>query len=148
MSELVAERLAIPRYRDRRVSVFTHLTRRECRITIRDEGRGFRPADLRDPTDPENLSRVSGRGILLMRAFLDEVTYGETGNEVLLVVKRGKDLPNPLADLHVRTRGLRRRLNGYLMGFAAGFYVSACCSDRRMCVCSTSRLLGVDQTES
>lgn len=99
--KLVHERLADPHYGDRRVTVRTHLTRDDCRITIRDEGPGFRLEELRDPTDPENVARVSGRGILLMRSFLDEVIFGDRGNEVQLVVQRNEGLPNPLADLRV-----------------------------------------------
>jgi serine/threonine-protein kinase RsbW len=41
-------------------------------VTIGDEGEGFDPASLPDPTSPENLLRQSGRGILLIRAFMDD----------------------------------------------------------------------------
>lgn len=58
------------------------------RITIRDEGNGFDLESLPDPTDPENLIKASGRGLLLMRAFMDDVYHNETGNEVTLVKKQ------------------------------------------------------------
>ncbi|HYN84865.1 MAG TPA: ATP-binding protein [Pyrinomonadaceae bacterium] len=44
-------------------------------VTVRDEGEGFDPASVPDPTDPQNLLKASGRGILFMRTFMDEVTW-------------------------------------------------------------------------
>ena len=43
-------------------------------ITIRDEGEGFDPDEVPDPTAPENLLKASGRGMLLIRAYVDDVT--------------------------------------------------------------------------
>lgn len=82
---LVAERRQQPPYRDRRIAVEVSLTRRQAVFTIRDEGRGFDPSTLPDPTDPSNLEKVSGRGVLLMRSFMDEVRYNDLGNVVTLV---------------------------------------------------------------
>ena len=45
------------------------------------------PKKLPDPTDPENLEKVSGRGLLLMRTFMDEVSFNSTGNQVTMVKK-------------------------------------------------------------
>jgi CheY-like chemotaxis protein/anti-sigma regulatory factor (Ser/Thr protein kinase) len=77
-----------PPYRDRRVHVETFFSRTEARFTIRDEGPGFDPESLPDPTDPENLLKPSGRGIMLMRTFMDDVTFNERGNEVTLIRHR------------------------------------------------------------
>ncbi len=44
-------------------------------ITIHDEGRGFNPGEVPDPTKEENLLRTSGRGIFFMRNFMDEVEW-------------------------------------------------------------------------
>ena len=52
---------------------------------IRDEGQGFDMASIPNPTDPEFLERPSGRGLLLMRSFMDELTYNDTGNELTMV---------------------------------------------------------------
>ena len=53
-------------------------------------GRGFDAAAVRDPTAPEQLERPTGRGIFLMKTFLDEVRYNITGNQVtLLKLRRG-----------------------------------------------------------
>ena len=47
----------------------------ELEIEVRDQGEGFEPADVPDPTDPANLLKTSGRGIFLMRTFMDDVQY-------------------------------------------------------------------------
>lgn len=47
---------------------------------IRDEGPGFNPDDVPDPTDPDRLEVPSGRGIMLMRAFMSRVEYNAQGN--------------------------------------------------------------------
>jgi CheY-like chemotaxis protein len=77
-------------YRDRRVHVTARLTPAEAIFTVRDEGPGFDPSRLPDPTDPTNLARLSGRGLLLIRTFMDEVRFNETGNQ-LTMVKRAAE---------------------------------------------------------
>lgn len=54
---------------------------------IRDQGVGFDPTSVPDPTRPENLARPCGRGLFLMRQLLDEVSYNDRGNEVTLVLR-------------------------------------------------------------
>jgi serine/threonine-protein kinase RsbW len=49
-------------------------------IEIEDQGEGFRPEDVPDPTLPENLERPCGRGLLLMRAYMTECDFIGTGN--------------------------------------------------------------------
>jgi CheY-like chemotaxis protein len=82
---LIDERLQQEPYEDRHVHVIAKETRREAIYTIRDEGPGFDPAGLPDPADPVNLEKVSGRGLLLMRTFMDEVAHNKKGNEITLV---------------------------------------------------------------
>jgi anti-sigma regulatory factor (Ser/Thr protein kinase) len=43
---------------------------------------------LRDPTDPENLERAGGRGLLLINAFMDDVQHNSTGNEITLIKRK------------------------------------------------------------
>ncbi|NUQ62210.1 MAG: response regulator [Pirellulales bacterium] len=81
---LVQERRQQSPYRDRRVCVEARFTRSRASFTIRDEGKGFDPNALPDPTDPANLEKASGRGVLLMRTFMDEITYNDRGNAVTL----------------------------------------------------------------
>jgi serine/threonine-protein kinase RsbW len=51
-------------------------------ISITDEGKGFDPEDVPDPTAVENLERPSGRGLMLMRHYMTEVHYNGCGNSV------------------------------------------------------------------
>ncbi len=77
-----------PPYSERRVTVTTTLTAEEATFVIRDEGPGFDPSQLPDPTDPEVHLRASGRGIMIMRTFMDEVRYNAKGNEITLIKRR------------------------------------------------------------
>lgn len=59
-------------------------------IEVKDQGQGFDPADVPDPTDPANILKTSGRGIFLMRNFMDEVkwvTRPDGGTTVRMVKK-------------------------------------------------------------
>ena len=78
------ERRRQPRYRDRRVRVRAMLSRSEAVYVVEDEGPGFDPATLPVHTDPANLERIGGRGLMLIRAFMDEVEYNEKGNRITL----------------------------------------------------------------
>lgn len=57
-------------------------------IIIEDEGEGFDPEDVPDPTDDDNLEKPSGRGLMLMRAFMTCIEYNDRGNRVTLVKQR------------------------------------------------------------
>jgi CheY-like chemotaxis protein len=83
--DLIERRLGAEPYRDRRVHVTLKLTRAKLVCVIRDEGPGFDPAQVPDPTNPDNLERVSGRGLFLIWTFMDEVTHNEAGNQITLV---------------------------------------------------------------
>ena len=89
---LVEQRLQQSPYCDRHIFVSVKLARGEAVFAIRDEGTGFDPDALPDPTDPANLERISGRGVLLIRTFMDRVSYNSQGNEVTLV-KRFDAIP-------------------------------------------------------
>jgi CheY-like chemotaxis protein len=82
---LAVERRTLPPFGDRRVFVHMKMTRQELLIVIRDEGNGFDPALLPDPTDPSNLGRVHGRGLLLIQTFMDRVQHNQRGNEITMV---------------------------------------------------------------
>jgi serine/threonine-protein kinase RsbW len=57
-------------------------------IEIADQGAGFDPAVIPDPTADENLEKPNGRGIMLMRAYMDEVGYSKDGRHVRMVKRR------------------------------------------------------------
>ena len=71
----------------RRVNLTFEQNNRELIITIGDEGRGLEPDEIPDPLAPENLMKQSGRGIFLIRAFMDEVRFRklEPGTEITLI---------------------------------------------------------------
>jgi serine/threonine-protein kinase RsbW len=71
----------------KRVHVLCQLAEDSVRIEITDEGQGFDPAAVPDPTADENLENPSGRGIMLMRSFL-KIRYNEAGNGVVLEKKK------------------------------------------------------------
>ena len=85
---LVQQRMHQPPYRDRRIHVATRLSAEQATFEIRDEGSGFDVRALPDPTDPANLEKLSGRGVLLMRTFMDEVVYNDVGNTVTMTKRR------------------------------------------------------------
>jgi CheY-like chemotaxis protein len=86
--QLILERVREEPYCSRQLHVCASLSRQSLTFKIRDEGPGFDPRRLPDPTEPANLERVSGRGVFLMRTFMDEVKYNATGNEVILIKHR------------------------------------------------------------
>jgi DNA-binding NarL/FixJ family response regulator len=71
-------------YRDRRVRFTARETPREIEYTVSDEGPGFDPATLPDPRSPENLLKLSGRGVLLIRTFMDEVEFRDGGRTIVM----------------------------------------------------------------
>jgi CheY-like chemotaxis protein len=85
---LVKTRLQEEPYDDRHVHITARESRFEARYVIRDEGPGFNADNLPDPTDPSNLEKVSGRGMLLIRTFMDEVRHNAKGNEITMVKTR------------------------------------------------------------
>jgi len=72
------------------------VTPRQVCYTISDQGPGFDPSSLPDPLDPENLLRTHGRGLMLIRSFMDEVRHNDTGNEITMI-KRRESLSNYVA---------------------------------------------------
>lgn len=71
----------------KRVRVEVTLGRGEIKARITDQGTGFDPAAIPDPTTPENLLKAGGRGLFLMRQLLDEVSFNDQGNQVTLVLR-------------------------------------------------------------
>jgi serine/threonine-protein kinase RsbW len=54
-------------------------------ISIRDEGAGFDPTHVPDPTHPENLERFSGRGLFMIRELMDDVQFHDHGREIRML---------------------------------------------------------------
>jgi serine/threonine-protein kinase RsbW len=75
----------------KRVLVRYDVSPQRFEIRIEDEGPGFNPSDVPDPTAPENLERPCGRGLLLIRNFMDDVRYHGRGNVVIMIkLRNGK----------------------------------------------------------
>ncbi|MBV9123413.1 MAG: response regulator [Planctomycetes bacterium] len=85
--DLVNQRRQEAPYKDRRVYFETKISRTAATFVVRDEGKGFDPSSLPDPTDPANLERIGGRGLLLIRTFMDEVQHNNTGTQITMVKK-------------------------------------------------------------
>ncbi|MBS0206561.1 MAG: ATP-binding protein [Planctomycetes bacterium] len=86
--DLARERMSLPPYSQRRIHVTARYSLDSAEFCIRDEGPGFNRSELPDPTDPTNIERPCGRGLLLMQTFMDEIKYNATGNEVTMIKRR------------------------------------------------------------
>jgi anti-sigma regulatory factor (Ser/Thr protein kinase) len=82
---LIRERSQQKPWRDRRVHITAKESPAEAIYTVRDEGPGYDPASLPDPTDPANVEKVSGRGLFLIRTFMDQVYHNESGNQITMI---------------------------------------------------------------
>ncbi len=87
------ERLAAVRrrqapYAGRRLHVHVRMDAAAAVFVVRDEGPGFDVSAVPDATDPENMLKPSGRGLLLIRTFMDEAVHNAAGNEITLVRRR------------------------------------------------------------
>ncbi len=87
-NESAQSRSQQPPYRDRRIHVTVNLSRTEAVFVIRDEGPGFDLSHVPDPTEPANLESTTGRGLMLIRTFMDEVRHNTEGNEITIVMRR------------------------------------------------------------
>ena len=87
--ELIRNRQQMSPYQERRIYLTARFTPAEVRFVITDEGPGFNLKSVPDPCDPQNFLKPSGRGLLLIRSFMDEAYHNETGNSITLI-KRGK----------------------------------------------------------
>jgi serine/threonine-protein kinase RsbW len=74
---------------DRIVRVYVELRRDFVRIHVDDDGQGFDPRRLPDPTHPDNLEREYGRGLFVIRHLVDDVAFNEKGNGICLTLRAG-----------------------------------------------------------
>jgi serine/threonine-protein kinase RsbW len=56
-------------------------------INVKDEGEGFKPDEVPDPTTPENIESINGRGVYLMSKLADKIEYSKKGNSVKMIFK-------------------------------------------------------------
>ena len=88
VAECIQERWSHPSCRDCKVFVDVHIDQEQARFVVRDQGPGFAQITVPERRDPTTLERGCGRGLVLMRHFMDEVAFNEAGNEVTLVKYR------------------------------------------------------------
>lgn len=69
------------------VDVEIEFDQNEMKVTVTDEGEGFDPKEIPDPTLPENIEELSGRGVFLMNKLADSITFNEKGNSVTMSFK-------------------------------------------------------------
>lgn len=75
-----------------KVEVTVRMEQVTARVT--DEGHGFDPTTIPDPTLPGNLDKPGGRGIFLMKSLMDEVLFNEEGNSVTLILRLEEESPD------------------------------------------------------
>ena len=78
-------------YKDRSVKVKAFFEEEEVKFVIADEGPGFDISLIPDPTDPAYMERTSGRGLMLIFTFMDEVSHNKLGNQITIVKRRADD---------------------------------------------------------
>jgi serine/threonine-protein kinase RsbW len=79
----------------KQVYIEAAVTPEKFEITVEDEGAGFNPANVPDPRCEENLEKVDGRGLLLIRSYMDDVEYTHGGRKVRMVKKNRDNPPRP-----------------------------------------------------
>jgi len=95
VSEALANAMIYGNDRDpaKRVRVEVELASERVSVVVHDEGDGFDPTGVPDPTLPENIESAGGRGLFLIRELMDEVDFHGCGNCVRLVLYRQAPLP-------------------------------------------------------
>ncbi|MCW8818324.1 MAG: ATP-binding protein, partial [Ignavibacteriaceae bacterium] len=70
------------------VTIHAHIEDSRLIVKVKDEGKGFDPSTIPNPTEPENLLKDSGRGVFLMKVYMDKVEYNVTpeGMETILTL--------------------------------------------------------------
>ena len=86
--DLLAKRRSATPFSGRKIRVHIAMDPSQATFEIRDEGRGFDPATIPAAGQPGSLDPDTGRGLVLMRAFFDEVTFQDGGRQVTLVKRR------------------------------------------------------------
>lgn len=88
LTEALANAMLYGNSRDprKRVRVDAQVAEGVLTIRVTDEGRGFNPAAVSDPTLPRNRKRAGGRGIFLIKKLMDRVEFNESGNSITMVL--------------------------------------------------------------
>ncbi len=93
--EMIEERNSQAPYNQRRVYFRSLVTPESAQFTVRDQGPGFNTSEILKSSDPDSFRDGTGRGLVLMQAFMDEVVFDATGNEVTMTKFRTEDPAKP-----------------------------------------------------
>lgn len=85
MPPIVAERMSLAPYRDRKVHYDVRLLKELIRVVIRDDGPGFSTSHVFTPESLLKLDHSQGRGLVLIRNFMDKVSFNDAGNEITMI---------------------------------------------------------------
>jgi CheY-like chemotaxis protein len=83
--EMARQRRGVEPYCARRIRVQVQLDRDAARFVVGDDGPGFDTSIFEAPVQPDQLNRISGRGLLLIRTFMDQVSFNKSGNQITMV---------------------------------------------------------------
>jgi serine/threonine-protein kinase RsbW len=67
------------------VTIEYDITPEKISITISDQGGGFEPGNVADPRSGENIYKTGGRGVLLIKSYMDSIEYNQSGNSITMV---------------------------------------------------------------
>jgi serine/threonine-protein kinase RsbW len=73
---------------NKKVTIDAMITNDRAEFVIQDQGEGFRRKDVPDPTDDHNREKSSGRGLLLIEAYMTDVSYSDRGRRLKMVYKK------------------------------------------------------------
>jgi CheY-like chemotaxis protein/anti-sigma regulatory factor (Ser/Thr protein kinase) len=90
--DTIRERRTSAPYCHRRVRIEAEFSDHHICVQISDDGPGFDPDAVPDPTAEENLHRASGRGLFLIRSFMDQVAYNKIGNQITMTKLRKEEV--------------------------------------------------------
>ncbi|HBG25861.1 MAG TPA: ATP-binding protein [Phycisphaerales bacterium] len=81
---------------NKNVTIEYDITPEKICISITDEGGGFEPEDVADPRSGENIYKTGGRGVLLIKSYMDSIEYNQTGNSIIMTKINSKHSKNQL----------------------------------------------------
>jgi serine/threonine-protein kinase RsbW len=67
------------------VEIIMYFDKSLLEVTVTDEGKGFKPSEVPDPTRPENIEAIDGRGVFLMSRLADKIKFNRKGNSVKMI---------------------------------------------------------------
>ena len=78
---------------EKKVTIIADVSDEKLRVVVQDEGEGFVPEEVPDPTSAAFIERPSGRGLMLMKAYLNFVEYTDHGRRITMERERNSELP-------------------------------------------------------